>query len=151
MEKHYTHKNVSSIRKQRERERVHFFYLAGDRTGCQICQRNKIAGQRERRMAVSHTHTHTERERERVCRRQIRSPNLPEKQNGRPEREGWPFHRERTCAPERERERERERHRERERERAFHLQPVFRSKMKEKKKKKILKIVYTQLDVPMLC
>jgi hypothetical protein len=41
--------------------------------------------------------------------------------------------------------------RERERERAFHLQPVFRSKMKEKKKKKILKIVYTQLDVPMLC
>jgi hypothetical protein len=64
MEKHYTHKNVSSIRKQRERERVHFFYLAGDRTGCQICQRNKIAGQRERRMAVSHTHTHTQRERE---------------------------------------------------------------------------------------
>jgi len=53
--------------------------------------------------------------------------------------------RETVCTGERERERERER------QTAFHLQPVFRSKMKEKKKKKILKIVYTQLDVPMLC
>jgi len=72
MEKHYTHKNVSSTRKhrkrERERERVTFFDFAGDRSGRQIRRRNEPASQRERT-----TVSQRERERERACAPEIDS------------------------------------------------------------------------------
>jgi hypothetical protein len=68
MEKHYTHKNVSSTRKhrkrERERERVTFFDFAGDRSGRQIRRRNEPASQRER---TTVSQRERERERESVC------------------------------------------------------------------------------------
>jgi hypothetical protein len=61
MEKHCTHKNVSSMERERERERESV--CTGDRSGRQIRRRNETASQRETRTVVSDR----ERERENVC------------------------------------------------------------------------------------